>query len=356
MNTPLGRALQTLLIVLASIALAVLFILFLGRIHTVATVVVGAVFLCYLIHPAVRRLNRRLPLWASILIVYVVVLGVVALILAFAVPAVAANIRQFVHDAPALVQTIQAWIANPNNPVLAHLPSQARAYIEQIPAELAAFLSKYGGEAAGNLLHVLLSTAAVLALFIIIPVVAIYMMLDLNNMHRGFLGLLPAQARPKAEKILVEIDGVLGGFVRGQLLVAAIVGILIIVMLSLLHVRYAIVIGIVAGLLEIIPYVGAFAGAVPAILIAWITNGTLDAVLVVAGFVAINQLEGHVISPLVVSGKVGLSPLAIVLALLTGGELFGLPGLFLAVPVAGTIRVLLSNLVPGERQAAGPQT
>jgi predicted PurR-regulated permease PerM len=351
-NPRLTSALQTLLIILVSIVLLVAFVYFVGRVRTVATVVIGAIFLCYVIHPAVRRLNSRLPLWTSILIVYLVFLGIVALALAFAVPAVAQNLRQFAHDAPSLVQAMQNWIADPNNPILSRLPPQVRASIEAIPAELASFFSRYGGIAATNLLHVLVSAVSVLALFVVIPVVAIYIMLDTNNMYESFIGMFPRQARPKAVKILHDVDEVLGGFIRGQLLVAAIVGVLIIIMLSLLHVRYAILIGIIAGLLEIIPYVGAFAGAIPAILIAAITNGWLSAVFVALGFVVINQLEGHVISPLVVSGKVGLSPLAIVLALLTGGELFGLPGLFLAVPVAGIIRVLIVNLVPSERPAS----
>jgi len=171
------------------------------------------------------------------------------------------------------------------------------------------------------------------------------MLLDTAGMYRSFMAMIPERARPRTDKILREIDDVMGGFIRGQLLVAAIVGVLIVAMLALLHVRYAVAIGVTAGLLEIIPYVGAVAGAIPALAIALITNGPVNASLVLLGFIVINQLEGHVISPLVVSGKVGLSPLAIVLALLTGGELFGLPGLFLAVPVAGIIRVLIVNLV-----------
>jgi predicted PurR-regulated permease PerM len=161
----------------------------------------------------------------------------------------------------------------------------------------------------------------------------------MDSMHRGLIARIPLAARPKTIKVIREIDGVVGGFIRGQLLVAAIVGALIVILLSILHVRYATVIGIVAGLLEIIPYVGAVAGALPAVLIAFITNGSLNGVFVILGFVAINQLEGHVISPLVVSGKVGLSPFVVILALLTGGELFGLTGLLIAVPIAGIIKV-----------------
>jgi predicted PurR-regulated permease PerM len=117
-------------------------------------------------------------------------------------------------------------------------------------------------------------------------------------------------------------------------------------MLTLLHVRFAILIGLIAGLLNVIPYVGAFAGAAPAVVIALITNGPLNTLFVIGGFVVINQLEGHLIAPNVVGPSVGLSPLAVILALLAGGELFGLLGLLVAVPIAGIIKVLYVNLVP----------
>lgn len=346
MDASLTKTLKVLAITLLSVVLVVIAVYFLERIHTVTTVVVGAIFLCYIIYPAVRRLNARLPLWASISIVYVVALAILAGALAFAVPAATDNIRQFAHDAPALVSSAQGALADPNNPIVSHLPPQVKHYLEQIPAEIVTYIDRYGGEAATNLLRVVVSAVAILALFVIIPVVAIYMMMDMQTLHDGLVKRIPLAKRRKTLKILSEIDGVVGGFVRGQLLVAAIVGVLIIIMLSILHVRYATVIGIVAGFLEIIPYAGAVAGAIPAVVIASITNGPLNALFVVIGFIVINQLEGHVISPVIVSGRVGLSPLVVILALLTGGELFGLPGLLIAVPIAGIIKVLFTNLVP----------
>jgi predicted PurR-regulated permease PerM len=298
------------------------------------------------IFPAVTRLNRRLPLWASLLIVYAVVIAVVAISLSFVVPAVSNNVKQFAHDAPGLVRQAQAYLADPNNPIVSRLPPEAKTYLEKLPQEIDALVSRYGAEAAGTVFSVLASVIGILAIFIVVPVVALYILIDKDAMYRDFVSVIPPEKRDKTLKILREINAVVGGFIRGQLLVAIIVGILITLMLSLLHVRYAVLIGVIAGLLEIIPYLGAFVGATPAVLIALVTNGPINALLVVAGFVAINQIEGHVISPLVVGESVGLPPLAIIVALLAGGELFGLPGLLLAVPVAGIIKVLLANFVP----------
>ena len=349
----LNRGIKALaLIVLAAVVLLG-FLEFLGRVHTVATITIAAIFLCYVIYPAVSRLNRRLPVWASLLIVYAVLIALAATALSFIVPALSDNVKQFIHDAPVLVHNTQDALTNPNNPFLARLPSAARTFIAALPAELVSWLNRYGGEAATRFFSVAASILGILAIFVVVPVVAIYILIDKDAMHATLISVIPAQSRPKFLKILQEINSVVGGFIRGQLLVAIIVGILITIMLTLLHVRYALLIGVVAGLLEVIPYLGAFVGAAPAVIISLVTNGPGNAALVVLGFVVINQLEGHLISPFVVGESVGLAPLAIVLALLTGGELFGLPGLIVAVPVAGIIKVLFVNLVRRDTSVAG---
>ena len=349
----LNRAIKVLVLIILAAIVIVGFLNFLGHVRTIATITVAAIFLCYVIFPAVRRLNRRLPLWASLVIVYLSLLAIIAATLSFIVPAIGNNVKQFAHDAPMLVRSAQDALSNPNNPLVAHLPPAIRAYIDRLPAELDLLVSRYGGEAASRIIGVVASVVGILALFVVVPIVALYMLLDKQEIHRNVMSVFPPEKRPIVLKILRDVNAVVGGFIRGPLLVAIIVGILITIMLTALHVRYAFLIGAIAGLLEIIPYLGAIAGAAPAVIIALVTNSPLNAALVVLGFIAINQIEGHVISPLVVGESVGLSPLIIVLALLTGGELFGLAGLLLAVPIAGIIKVLLVNLLPRYAGADG---
>lgn len=342
--------------VMATIILAALilvgFVALIQRIPLVTTTVVGATFLVYIIYPAVRRLNARLPLWVSILVVYAVVLGLIAIALAFVVPSLVANLQALVHDAPAFVQKMQNAIENPNNKLLAKLPLQGRSYLLRAPSQLVLLLQQYGGQATTRVFNVVVSAASILALFVVIPVVALYMLLDIDNIRRAVLVSAPGHARPRVAKIALECNLVLGGFIRGQLLVAAIVGVLVIALLELLRVPYALLIGIFAGIIEIMPYRGAIVGALLGIFVALLNNGWQSALFVLLGFVVINQLEGHVIYPFVVSGSIGLSPLVVILALLTGGELFGLPGLVIAIPVAALIKVLLANLLPEQEPLA----
>jgi predicted PurR-regulated permease PerM len=346
MNASLTLTLKILSTIILATVIFLGVVAFVQRIPVVATTVAGAIFLVYIIYPAVRRLNRALPLWVSILAVYAIVLGLIAMALTFIVPALIANVHDLIHGAPALVHKVQAAVENPNNKLLAKLPVQVRSYLLQAPEQLAALLQQYGGQMTTRIFNVVVSIVSILALFVVIPVVALYMLLDVDNMRRALLASVPAHARPRVAKIALECNMALGGFIRGQLLVAAIIGALVIALLELLHVRYAILIGVFAGIIEIVPYLGAIAGALLGVGVALLNNGWESAVFVLVGFVVINQLEGHLIYPFVVSGNIGLSPLLVVLALLTGGELYGLPGLVIAIPLAALIKVLLANLLP----------
>jgi predicted PurR-regulated permease PerM len=345
-NARLTDTLKILSIIILAALILLGIVAFVQRIPMVATTVVGAIFLVYIIYPAVRRLNARLPLWASIIVVYAIVLGLIAITLAFIVPSLIANMQGLIHDAPILVDKTQKAIEDPNNPFLAKLPLPVRAYLLQAPAQLALLLQQYGGRATTGVFNVVISAASILALFVVIPVVALYLLLDVDNMRRGLLTSVPTSARARVAKVALECNIALGGFIRGQLLVAAIVGALVIAVLEILHVPYAILIGIFAGVVEIVPYLGAITGALLGMAVALLNNGWQSALLVLLGFVVINQLQGHLIYPFVVSGSIGLSPLIVILALLTGGELFGLPGLVIAIPIAALIKVLLANLLP----------
>ena len=319
---------------------------FLGRVRTVTTIVLAAIFFSYLIYPAVRALKRRMPMWASLVTVYagfgLLLFAGVAVI----VPLASQNLAQLAHDAPRLVENARLTLADPNNPIIAHLPTQATTFLANLPSEITLLVERYGGTTTTHVFGFLLSAASIVVLFVIVPIFAAYLLLDAERIHDSILAMVPLAQRPRVTNIVNDFDAVLGGFVRGQLIVAAIVGFLVTILLLLLHVHYAVLIGVLAGLFEIMPYVGAIAGAVPAIVIALFSNGWQNALFVTIGFVAINQLEGHVISPFIVSESVGLSPLFVLIALLAGGELMGIPGLLLAVPVAGLIRVLIVNLIP----------
>jgi predicted PurR-regulated permease PerM len=334
-----------LLIVLGATILSAVFDFF-GRVRSFTIIMIGAIFFTYVVFPMVRVLARRMPAIVAILIVYAGLAVVAALAFAFLVPALANDAQALVKAYPGIVRNAQAYINDPANPVRAHLPPGAREYLSGLPLQLGALAQQYAGGAAAGVLTILLSTVALIATVVVIPVISAYLMLENEALTARAMSAIPPAARPKVTAIVHDFDVLLGGFIRGQFLVGAIVGALITLALLVTHVKYAVLIGVVAGLLNIIPFVGAIVGFVPAVLLALFNDGWQQALIVAACFVGINQLEGHVIAPRVVSESVGLSPLMVIVAILIGGELGGLGGMFLAVPVAGVLRVLAAHLIP----------
>ena len=179
-----------------------------------------------------------------------------------------------------------------------------------------------------------------------IPVLSVYLLFEAPDLMRVAITAIPPRARPKSLAVLHDLDKVLGGFIRGQFLVGATIGTLITIVLLIFKVKYGLLIGVAAGLFDIIPYVGALVAFVPATLIALFNDGWQHALIIAILFVVIFQLEGHFVAPRIVSESVGLSPLLVIVAILIGGELAGIGGMFLAVPIAGILKVLAEHTMP----------
>jgi predicted PurR-regulated permease PerM len=341
--------------VLALIAVAIYLLIdllnFFGAIRTTGLLIVGALFLAYLIYPLVRRLNVYLPVIWSIVIVY----AFIALLLTFGVtlvaPQIGSDLNNFGHAFPHLMAQFQQELIAPRSSFIARIPIDDRLYLANLPTQFNALAQQYGLDTLQKGLPVLLSAASLGAALVIVPILAAYMLLDASNVQRQIVGLFPAKRRNKVRTIIDELDGVIGGFIRGQLIDGAIVGLMIFVMLLATHVPYALLIGIAAGLLNFIPYAGAVIGFVPSVILALAYNGPGNALLVALLFAVIQQIDGNFVAPKVLKDNVGLSPLYIILAILIGSELFGLAGTFLAVPVAAMMRVMREQLLPSPTPA-----
>lgn len=196
---------------------------------------------------------------------------------------------------------------------------------------------------SGGLVARLGNFASSLVHLVTIPVLMFYFLKDSEQIGRFSKKMVPARSREWIFPLAGRIDQVLGGFIRGQLLVALIIGILSSLALLILGIDYWIILGIMAGLGDLVPYVGPFLGAIPAVLLAFTVN-PLTALWVIIAFLIIQQLEGSVISPRIVGDSVGLHPAAVIFVLLVGGALWGLVGLLVAVPLAGIVIVLIEAI------------
>jgi len=180
---------------------------------------------------------------------------------------------------------------------------------------------------------------------VLIPVVTFYLLRDWDLLIKGIRGLLPRKIEPRVEQLAVEINEVLGAFVRGQLLVMFALGVIYTAGLWLIGLDLAFIIGMGAGLLSVVPYLGTVVGLLAAVLAAIFQFQDLfHTVMVLLVFGAGQMLEGMVLTPKLVGDRIGLHPVAVIFAVLAGGQLFGFLGILLALPVASALNVLVRHL------------
>ncbi len=220
-------------------------------------------------------------------------------------------------------------------------------------------LTEIGGRLGGLAREVLLSGMAflnLLGLLLITPVVAFYLLKDWDRITAGILTLVPEDRRERWLVIAGDVDRVLSGFVRGQLLVMAADAVLYATGWLAIGLPYALVLGLLAGLLAIVPFLGPLFALLTALAVALGSWGVDPPMLaaVVGVFLLVQAIEGSVLSPRLVGSQVGLHPVLVLFAVFAGGELAGVLGVFLAVPVAAVALVLLRHALPrGEGSAPG---
>ena len=197
------------------------------------------------------------------------------------------------------------------------------------------------GAGAGQLIRGVTETIAIVVLA---PVLALYLLIDLDRIKVNSINLTPPKYKEEVAHVGAQVGTALGSFVRGQLLVALLVGIASSVGMYAIDLPFWLLIGILAGLLNMIPFLGPFVGGALAVLVALLNGDPTQALLALLIFVAIQQVDNHIITPMIQRTRVNLSPLVIVLALVIGGSVAGLLGVLVAVPVTAALRILVGHL------------
>ena len=319
--------------------LAVAFVYFLYLMRGLFFSFALAILLSYIINPLVNAICQRgAPRVTAILWAYLALLLVLAGFLMYGFPLIihqlnslAETIPQYTEQAKEITQSIQDRYSDLGMP----------DGMKQVFDDRIHWLEDLILGQVSNILASVVGMVGSVLKIILAPVLSFYILKDLELIKSKALSVLPAEWRDEAMDLCRQVDRVLGSFIKGYLLVAAIVGGMTAVVMALLGVDFALMLGIFAGLTELIPYFGPIIGAVPAVCLALLKSKWL-AVKVVAAFFIIHQLEGNFISPKILGDKVGLHPLAVILSLLAGGELYGLTGMLLAVPAVAVLRVIVN--------------
>ncbi len=305
-----------------------------------------AVLLAYLGDPLADKLETyRLSRTRAVLVVFFVMTLVFVLVLLLLVPLLEYQVEHFLSNLPAYA----AWL---NETVIPWM--QRRFHLSIRPFNLNQVINLIKGhwEQAGGIAATLMSSvshsggviAEWLMNLLLIPVVTFYLLRDWDGLIVKVHDLLPRRVAPTASKLAREVDTVLAAFIRGQLYVMLALGCIYSIGLWLTGLDLALLIGMLAGLVSFVPYLGSVVGIAMACVAALVQFHDLVQLVPVAIVFIIGQsLEGVVLTPMLVGDKIGLHPVAVMFAVLAGGQLFGFLGILLALPVASVIMVLLRH-------------
>lgn len=303
--------------------------------------------------PIVLELERRrVPRPLGVLMVLLVAAIVIGILLWILITPLVSEIGDLTANAPTYTKRLEAWIASVSATL--HTNAQLGSFIDGLARQI--FSSLQG--LAPSLIQVpitLLSGAFGVLLSVVVTVTMAVFWLSSSAKLREFLSnLFPERAQQQLDLIFEDIGRSLGGYIRGVLIAMLLIGIFTGLGLTVLGVPYALLLGVLAGLTECIPYLGPWLSGVVAALVALVTVDPLKALEVVILFMVVQQLEGNLIQPFVMSRSVHLDPLLILVAILIGSELLGLMGAVLAVPAAAILQsVVTYALAPAIRRASG---
>lgn len=327
---------------IALLAIAALVVVaLLVRVRGVLTPFYLAAVIAYISHPAVNLLEeRQVPRPVAILLVYIS-FSILLLLPAMAIfPKVMGEIEQMLAKLPEQTKRLEGVTESVAFDLRRlRLPAGAEEVYQLAIGRVERLLEEFASRLAGLIVGLLSQVFSL----ILAPFLAYYWLRDSGTLAQAVTAWLPGSARRHLVEVAERVNRVVGGFVRGQLIVSVIVGSTVALGLSFLGVRYAAVLGVFAGLADMIPYFGPIISAVPAVALG-LMESPLTALWVLLLLVAVQQLEGSVLSPKIVGDRVGLHPLTVILSVLIGGELLGVFGMLVAVPVAAALKTVLAYI------------
>jgi len=308
----------------------------------VLTPFVASALLAYIGDPLADRLQRlKMPRTLAVIVVFLLTFLMLLLLVVLVGPLIRSQVTALFDALPEIARQFeQVWMPN----IAGYLNIEAGDDVG-----IGAFLSRYSDMAGTWGTKVLVSVtksggavaAAVLSLFLV-PILTFYLLRDWDSILAHLGALLPSKQRETIVKLAQETDEVLGAFLRGQLLVMLALSIIYSVGLSLVGLKFAIAIGVVAGLVSFVPYLGfVFGISLAGLTVALEPNPLWLLAGVVATFSIAQLLEGSILTPKLVGDRIGLHPVIIIFAVAAGGQLFGFFGILLALPAAAVLSVLV---------------
>ena len=331
--------------ILLLVALAVLLYYFLAATGVVWVSFLIAYTLAYVANPLVSKLERlRLPRWAGVALV-MLFLTLLLSAASFVLGRIGLELTGFVETLPATAATVEALPGR----IERNLSDEWQPFFRQSYDTLETWLGGQANRAvswleanSSDLIEGFASLVGGIFQFFITLVLTVYLLYSFPDFSHSFFRLFPPRHRSGLRELAHKLDDVVGSYIRAQLLVAALVGLCVWLGLLALGVPLSLAIGFLAGIGNLVPFLGPILASIPALLLA-VGEGWGQALGTLALFLVVNQIDTHVFSPLILSRSNHIHPVTVILAVLLGLSLWGILGALVAVPVAATIKLLYED-------------
>ena len=325
-------------------ALIVGFVLYQLRSALLPFIVGGA--LAYILNPLVLWLEDRIP-WMSnrpalkrmliIALIFLIAFIIAVAALIIGVTVLIREIEAFINDLPELIESSRATFESINRQFAVSVPPEVSAIVRDVMQNLGGFLVTAGSRLLVSTIGIISETASILLGLLMVPLVLFYMLKDRGQIIEGALRSMPPVARRHTVNVLGLLNGVFSAYIRGQLILGLIVGVVIFIGLWLLGIPFSPVLGLIAGLFELIPVIGPWIGAIPGLIVV-LAVAPEKFVWVALLYIGVQLVQNSLLVPRIQSASLNLHPVMILAALLVGSEVAGLWGIILGPPLAAGAR------------------
>ncbi|WP_416197866.1 AI-2E family transporter [Sporanaerobacter sp.] len=313
----------------------------------IINITIFSLIFAYLFNPVVELIEKKgIPRLWSVIIVYILIIAILAVVFFTFLPKIIREFKKLGNVLPNYIDQINNFLYNINNSSLlksSNLPPQldgVKDVFKENLESIESFIIKWFSDFVDKIIN-MFSKIFIIA---IIPIISFYFLKDKEFFKKKIYLIIPKSHRNEMINLFKEIDNMLGQFIRGRVIVAIFVGVSTTIALALLKINFAFIIGMLAGLADIIPYFGPIIGIIPAVFFA-ILESPIKALWVIIIFTIIQQIENDIITPKIVGESVGIHPVTVMLSLIIGGGFFGILGMVLAIPVVAILKIIYSHFV-----------
>jgi len=339
------QILLVLLIIYVSTKVSFLFEPIIVFASTLFTPILIAGILYFIFNPIVRFLEKKLPRTLSILLIYLAFVALIVFVLSAVGPVFTKQVTDLFNSIPSYVKQIQIFIKQMSNSQwFTWMMNQDFVSVAKIESSIGEYLTSLPENITGSLSSVFGVVTNIALTAVTVPFILFYMLKDGHRFPNLAVKILPDKYKNEGLKIFKDLYETLAAYIQGQLIVCMFVGTACFIGFWIAGVKYALILGVIIAVTNIIPYVGPFLGATPAVIIAFLDSPT-KALIALIIVVAVQQTDGNLLSPLIIGRRLNTHPLTIILLLIGAGSFGGILGMILAVPAYALLKAFTLNIV-----------